>query len=245
MDGPVISLYGSAARPQYWINLYDTLGDNKIGFEIVFVGPNVPDFSLPDNFYYIKSNVKPAQCVEIAARNTAGLLIMQIADDIEFKTAKMLDILYGVYTSYNDNEKLIVSCRYMMDGIDASPTCHYYHSGKTDTPMISVAGLMSSKLYKAVGGVDRNFIAVCSDIDIIMRVHVYGGFVILSDVYVNEDRTHSSNDLYARYGVVDRVLLDSLWVIHNVVQPCRLRPFEPFSGERILEVSQGPKGRWV
>jgi hypothetical protein len=239
---PLISLYATAARPQGWMNLYNILQDNSIPFEIVFVGPNEPDYILPDNFHYIKTDVKPAQCVEIAARSTSGTLIMQIADDIDLVTPKMLDKLYSTYTAHND-KNLIVSCRYMLDGKDLSPTCHYYHSGHTNTPMISVAGLMSNDLYKAVGGIDKNFIAVCSDIDVIMRIHAYGGSVILDDVYVNE--SSKSHDLYAQYAHIDRQLLDSLWVINRKVQTQRLKSFEPFINECILDESQGPKGRWL
>ena len=241
---PIISVYGSAYRPQNWVGLYNTLIDNDISFEIVFVGPNEPDFILPDNFKYIKSSVKPAQCVEIASRYATGELIMQVADDLEFRTPKMLDSLYSVYTAYND-ERLIVSCRFMVDGVDVSSLCCNYLAGRPETPMISVAGLMSNRLYREVGGIDRNFVAVCGDMDVIMRIHKRGGSVVLSDIYVNENRLHCGNDLYALYSVQDRALLDSLWMVGGSVQLDRARLFEPFSNERILEESQGPKGRWI
>jgi hypothetical protein len=244
MASPIISVYGSACRPQNWLSLYNTLRDSSINFEIVFVGPNEPNYPLPDNFKYIQSNVKPAQCVEIASRYTSGELIMQIADDLEFRTPKMLDSLYRAYVTYND-ERLIVSCRFMVDGVDVSDLCCNYLAGHSETPMISVAGLMSNKLYKEVGGIDRNFMAVCGDMDMIMRVHKCGGSVVLSDVYVNESRVHCGGDLYALYSVQDRALLDSLWMVGERVQLDRARLFEPFSDERILEESQGPKGRWI
>lgn len=64
---PEISLFGSVHRPHLWMDLYRSIGDNSISFEIVFVGPNDPDFELPSNFKFIKSYVKPTQCIEIAA----------------------------------------------------------------------------------------------------------------------------------------------------------------------------------
>ena len=63
-----ISLIGSAFRTNNWLKIYDSVKKNKIGFEIVYVGPNKPDFQLPDNFRFIQSDVKPVQCIEIAAR---------------------------------------------------------------------------------------------------------------------------------------------------------------------------------
>jgi hypothetical protein len=221
--------------------LYNTLRDSSINFEIVFVGPNEPDFILPSNFKYIKSNVKPAQCVEIASRNTSGELIMQIADDVEFRVSDPLSRLYSVYMSCGD-EKLILSCRYMRNGKRISVKCHRFHSTDPSTPMISVAGLMSNKLYKTVGGIDRNFIAVCGDVDVIMRIHGREGKVALSDVYVNENSI--TKGLYSRYKAYDRRLLDSLWSVDGTGRFNRTRPFEPFSNERILEESQGPKGEW-
>lgn len=243
---PIISLYGTSSRPQYWIQLYDNLRESNISFEVVFAGPNEADFTLPDNFKHIKTaDIKPAQCVEIAARNTSGILIMQIADDLKLVTPKALDILYKTYIDYKD-ENLIVSCRYMQDMVDLSQECHYYYSNQPDTPMISVAGLMSNILYKTMGGMDRNFMAVCGDIDVILRVYEYGGSVVLSNVYINENlHIDRANSLYAVYGGIDRTFLNTLWEINRNDKPRRLLPFEPFSDISILEESQGPKGRWV
>jgi hypothetical protein len=246
MEKPIISLYGSSNRPQNWLDFYNRLQDNSIPFEVMFAGPNKPDFILPDNFIHIKTaDIKPAQCVEVAARNTTGELIIQIADDIEFITSKALDILYEVYSTYN-NDNLIVSCRFMQDKVDLSPTCHYYCSGDISSPILSVAGLMSNKLYKTIGGMDQNFIAVCGDIDVILRVHEYGGSVILSNVYVNENwPLDKENSLYTLYARIDRTLLNSLWQVNSDEKPHRLKPFEPFTDYKILEESQGPKDRWI
>jgi hypothetical protein len=243
---PIISLYGTSFRPDNWPQLYDNISDSNIPFEIVFAGPNAPNFNLPDCFKYIKTaDIKPAQCVEVAVRNTTGKLIMQIADDLKLVTPKALDMLYETYINYN-NENLIVSCRYMKDMEDLSYACHFYYSAQSDTPMISVAGLMSNQLYRNIGGMDKRFIAVCGDIDVILRVHAYGGSVVLSDVYINENSPEDSdNSLYTVYGPIDRAFLQSLWVINRNAPPDRRVPFEPFIDENILIESQGPKGRWI
>ena len=62
MKKPDISIIGTAARPENWLSLYRSLGSDDVSFEIVFVGPNEPDYELPSNFRFIKSNVKPMQC---------------------------------------------------------------------------------------------------------------------------------------------------------------------------------------
>ena len=62
-------------------------------FEVVFCGPNIPNFELPRNFKFIYSTVKPAQCLEIALRQFLGEYVIHINDDFLF-SEKALDILY-------------------------------------------------------------------------------------------------------------------------------------------------------
>ena len=64
-EKPFISLFGSSCRPQNWKGLYESIGNNKVNFEIVFAGPNDPDFELPNNFKFIKSYTKPMKCRDI------------------------------------------------------------------------------------------------------------------------------------------------------------------------------------
>jgi hypothetical protein len=241
---PDISLFGSSYRPENWMNLYRSIGENDVRFEIIFVGPNEPDFELQPNIKFIKSFVKPSQCFEIAARNTAADLIMNMPDDVEFKTERPLDRLYCIYKSHN-NEKLIVSCRYKLDGEDFSDECHHFFVGDRSSPILSLSGLLSKRLYREVGGVDRNFLTVMADNDITMRVHANGGEVILSDVYLEEyKRKGRGSQLCEEYWNHERGLLLDLWVVDGKLQSERVRSVEPFSDSKIVEVSQGPRGRW-
>ncbi len=241
---PEISIFCSAHRPKNWPGLFESIGDNDINFEIIFVGPNEPDFKVPDNFRFIKSNVKPAQCSEIAARNTTGDLIIDVADDMDFKTKKPLDTLYNEYKSYND-DKIILSCRFMINGIDASYECHRYNVRDPESPVMPVSGLISRKLYRDIGGIDKNFICVYWSLDIAMRIFALGGRVVLSkDVYVNEDEIRSCpGNLLSTHGGPDIAYLHSLWSHGKSFN--RSKSVEPFSDERILEESQGPKGKWL
>jgi hypothetical protein len=246
MSQPIISLYGPANRPQYWMDLYRSIGDNDVSFEIIFVGPIEPNYLLPNNFKFIKSNVKPAQCCEAASRYATGKLLLNVVDDIEFRTSNPLDKLYAEYVTYND-EKLILSCRYMMDGVDVSNECHRFYATDPNSPIMPAVGLVSKRAYRELGGIDRNFLGLFSDLDIAMRLYAIGGRVLLSNsVYINEV-THpdlKTSLLASEVGVHDRLLLNSLWVASGNLSFVRTRPFEPFSNERILEESQGPKGRW-
>ena len=244
METPGISIIGPSYRPENWMDLYRSIGDNDVSFEIIFVGPNEPDFKLPDNFKFIKSDVKPEQCFEIAARNATADLIMNIADDVEFRTNRPMDRLYNTYKSYN-NDKLILSCRYMLDGEDLSEDSHHFIQGDISSPVMPLSGLMSSKLYREIGGIDRNFIAIMGESDLAMRVHAMGGEVILSDVYLEENKRKSRGSMLCNeFWGHDRGLLEELWLVNGKVQFHRSRNVEPFSDFRILEQSQGPRGRW-
>ncbi len=238
-ENPKISIFGSAHRPEKWMSIYESIGDNDNSFEIIFVGPNYPDFKLPDNFRFIKSYVKPAQCLEIAARNAKADLILNIADDMEFRTEKPIDRLYNAYKSYND-EKIILSCRYMEHGVDLSHYAHSYTIGDPNSKVMPISGLISKKLYTDIGGIDRNFLGAYWDLDIAMRIYALGGSVILSDLYIDEPM--GAGGLFNNEN--DRPFLDSLWVTNGKIHLNRARPVEPFSDQRILEETQGIKGKW-
>lgn len=243
-DTPKISIVGSAHRTQYWMELYNSIGHNNTSFEIIFVGPNEPDFKLPDNFRFIKSLVKPTQCLEIAVRNTRADLIMQMADDVVFRTERPLDKLYDTYKSYN-NDKLILSCRYMDCGRDVSHTQIYVSDNCKFPIIVPVSGLMSKKLYRDLGGIDRNFIVCYWDLDMAFRTYAIRGCVKLSDTYIDETRGPGGS--WGVYG--DRQYLDSIWHIskddQEIIHFNRTKPIEPFSDDRILVETQGPKNKWI
>jgi hypothetical protein len=247
MDQPIVSLCATAVRTQNWLYLHSNAGINSsIPFEMVFVGPKEPDFILPDNFKYIKTDVKPVQCYEIGARNTSGELILYMMDDCIFMTPDPLGKLYEQYVSYN-LPKLMLSCRFMTDGVDASYECHRFSIKDPNSPIMPIGGLISRDIYMELGGADRNFVAVYWDLDLALRLYSIGGRVLLSeDVYINEVRALCGNISTASepYGKYDKKLLQDLWVGLDGLHFNRLQSFEPFLDEGILEESQGLKGRW-
>lgn len=240
---PDISLFGSACRPQNWMDLYRSIGDNDVEFELVFVGPNPPDYELPKNFRFIRSDVKPTQCIEIACRNTTADLVMNMSDDLTFQVSRPLDRLYETYKAYN-NEKLLFSCRISTNGVDQSHSAHRFYISDLSSPVMPLCALMSKKLYSDLGGIDSNFIAVMWDCDIAMRAYALGGEVILSDVILDEDTIKSPSLLWGKFCGHDRVLLESLWTTNGKIHLNRKKPVKPFSDENILTASQGPRGRW-
>jgi GT2 family glycosyltransferase len=241
---PKIGIVAPAHRPQNWMSLYKSIGDNDIDFELVFVGPNSPDYKLPNNFRFIRSLVKPTQCLEIAFRNTTADYIMNIADDCEYVTPRPLDKIYNLYKTYN-SDKVIVSTGFMTNGENQSHFAHHFFANDNSTPVMFTCGFMSKRFYRDLGGIDRNFIAVMWDCDVAMRAHALGARVVISDVYVNERRDKSArNNLCAEFWEHDRSLLEDLWITNGKAHLNRKNPVEPFSDMNILTISQGPRGRW-
>ena len=244
MTPPRISLIASATRPENWMGLYRSVGSNDVSFECVFAGPNEPGFPLPDNFVFIKTNVKPAQCWEIASRKARGDLLMPLADDLVFVTEHPLDKLYGTYEAHND-DRVMVSCKYRPGGESRTRIDHRFFHGDSNSPLLPLAALMCSRLWREIGGIDRRFIAVCWDMDVSMRVLALGGRVVFSDVYVDEDTARSrGSTLMTDHRATDLILVQRLWSIDGRVHFQRALPVEPFSDEGILLRSQGPQGRW-
>jgi len=99
----------------------------------VFVGPNGPGFPPPDNFVFVKSNVKPAQCWEIASRRATGDLLMPLADDLTFTTERPLDRLHNTYMQNEDN-KVMVSCRYRPGGEARTRIDYRFFDGDSSSP---------------------------------------------------------------------------------------------------------------
>lgn len=267
---PVISLFCSANRPELWPRLYNSLLCNDISFELVFVGDRLSGFTLPDNFHFIYSEVKPSQCYEIACRCSCGEFIMAIADDLVF-SKHALDILYQKSVNIN-NDRVIVSPRfsYGENNVFGDEKCRVW-VGDDKTPLLPVAGLMKKQFWGHLGGIDQRFVALTWDIDIVYRAYEMGGSVIYCDqalvteLHIKEGDLKKGDyrSLYHEVGKsVDRVLLEWLWIRqgslpsnvppdsiystkeNQIMMKNRLSPVIPFGDEHILTVSQGPKGRW-
>ena len=111
---PIFSVISSAIRPDNWLDIYNSVDEDPDFFEFFFVGPNQPNYQLPKNFFFTKSFVKPAQCWQFAYENCNGEFVINLADDLVFKTQKPLTRLYEEWLSKSD-EKKIIACEYSID----------------------------------------------------------------------------------------------------------------------------------
>lgn len=245
IDDIKISLCASAIRTSHWNEFYNSLLCNKISFEVIFVGNTKPDFVLPNNFRYIYSSTKPAQCYEIAFRNAKGELIHWTADDSTYST-NALDIIYNFYKSFN-NEKLIVALRTIEDGEDFTEG-HRFIYRDYNSPRMAPFGVMNRELFNKLGGYDRRFIGGQSENDIAMRVYEIGGKLELCNdvsVFVHHKKMHSSGTLIRNLCYLeDRKVLEGLWVKDGNIQDKRLYKVESYEDKDILFTTQGQKGIW-
>jgi len=242
--GQKISFVATAFRPNNWMETYNNINQNDISFEMIFVGPNHPSYTLPDNFIFIQTDVKPVQCVEIAIRESSGDLVIIIADDINFVGDKPVEKLITQYNKLN-SYKSILSCRMMEDNIPFDIKYHRFYLHDSYSPLMPIVGVMSKKLLNEIGSIDTRFIASMYDVDLSMRAIELGGKIVFSDVFVNEDKKiKSEGSNTASEFSVDRIFLDKLWTIDQKVVFSRNFPVSKFVDKDIRLFSQGPRGRW-
>ena len=111
------SLVSPAIRTENWLKIYETVNTQDVSFEFIFAGPRKPNYKLPDNFRFIYTPVKPAQCWEILYEEAKGNYIMNIGDDFLFRTKNPLKILKEELTYIKDQKK-ILGLRYEFRKID-------------------------------------------------------------------------------------------------------------------------------
>ncbi len=216
-DDVVISFYGTAIRPWLWTRLYESLSMNSVPFELILVGDRVPKFKLPDNFHFIYSEVKPAQCAEIASRYTTGDLIMNIVDDLVF-SEHALDNLYKMSKTLN-NDKIMLTCKFVRYGKEFPEDQCRFWSGNSKSPMTPVGGLMKREMWHQLGGIDRRFVTLFWDLDMGMRMYEIGGAVVrCENAWVEEimgDRTNQNSLFYRAVSKTNRVFKSLIGNISN------------------------------
>lgn len=244
------------------MRLYNSLLQNSVSFEIIFVGPNPPTFTLPENFRYYFSKCKPSQCYQAAAFECEGELIHWTADDADYNepTARCPNTLDSVWQNYQDSiikygdRRTIFSMRTIEDYKDtghADWEKHRFFYGDMRTPQMAPLGAMNREFFNSIGGYDKGFEAGQSENDIICRALAEGGRVETAKdakVFLHHAECHSTYPFRKGYNN-DRAFLESCWVnegygtyekrLPYTLSKIRLRPFEGFEKKDILTVNQG------
>lgn len=261
---PQISLCAAAARPDFWQRFYNSTLQNNVRIEVVFVGPLMPSWILPDNFKFIKSNVKPSQAYEIAFRHATGELIGWTADDANYNSPEVnspnaLDLIWQRYqeacNEFDDLKTMLAMCP--LEDSSAEWENHFFFYGDRNTPRMAPFGFINREWFYSLGGYDRNFICGQSENDVVMRGLQNGGRIEVVErswVHVHHAECHGPDYPFRSGYDRDRAFLENCWVdqgygTYEVSTPYtlssqRLKPVEPFLEENILTENQGPAGRW-
>jgi len=228
---PKISIIGSSIRDHLWEKFFvDLNSQNEIDFEIVFTGSSKSKVDLPSNFKYIFSETKPAQCVEISARNATGDLLMVSSDDLRFNE-NFLDHLYDFYKE-KCKENDFVSSRFRRKGYEYLPEDFKFWGSAENSPLMPMNLTFKKEIWHKLGGIDKNFIGLFYDLDLALRLMQRGGKNFLCEKAISEEIFHRVNltlkirrkllsffrkkeaaSLFTEIGDnIDRPMLNSLWV---------------------------------
>ncbi len=259
---PIISVFSSTIRPQNWLPLYKCLNTASVPFEIIFVGPIEPDFTMPDNMKYICTDVKPAQCWYIGAESATGKYIINISDDFVFGDCA-LDYLVGMAEHPGiDMDKTIITPTYCNHPTAPKPWDHrdmQFFLRDKSTPFLPVCSLTTKTLFNKYG-IDKNFYGLYWDLDFAMMNYENGGGIRRCKAAVCCDDPHEI--LCKAHGIHDRSFFYSMWIkkwrgndnlskrlkkaaksskaLGSWIRKTRSRPVAPLvMSDDILAISQG------
>ena len=229
MSEPLVSIISTAIRTQYWLEMYKNVAEtNTIPYEFVFVGNVKPTFPLPPNFFYIYSEAKPQQCLEIACRNAKGKYVMTVQDDLVLSSG-IVNNLYA-YMIRMPSDNALVMARFSDDlNVMAKDGLQFFIIDNPFSPIIGITTLIKREFWLGLGGFDQRFNQIYADNDLHLRMYQHGSFPFIVPTCFSQERPH---DAYPRLVVKDhpdRLFLNSLWITpQGVMSKTRLSPVLPY-----------------
>jgi hypothetical protein len=246
-----IGVYCSSIRPHLWGDLYKTLSNNDVDFNLCIAGPCPPMETLPGNVKYISTSVKPSQCWFIAANNTKGDYLLWTTDDIRYSNGA-LDNLSSIITK---EKNTMVGSTYKPDHLYDSQ----YHL-VTEFPWTRKDGLSQSIIldfpllvcnltrredFNSIG-IDKNFMGGFWDLDMTFEFVISrGGKTIVDEKsYCTDIKSletcHLGSLSIGCCGDYPRLL--DMWVEDKKIRSERKIPIDPLIyNDTVLTESQGPK----
>ncbi len=217
MSNLSISIICSSIRPERWIKVHnDFRRENKLDFEIIFVGPKSCESKLPKEVRFIKSDLPISNCFELAARNATGEYLMAIPDDALFQNG-ILDKLYYDYAARIRNKYVVVSPLFT-NYFKNLQIDHMRFPRKHPLSQIApVCGLYNREKWHELGGIDRRFTGGWWDIDLSFRFYEAGGAPFLApDCQLSSDGSVPDKMSNTKTAHSERKFLYRLWVIKTV-----------------------------
>jgi len=253
-----ISIIGPAHRIELWPGFIKNIVSNH-EIDIVFVTDVEPNeeqkffiektVSKQNNvsFKYIFSKVKPAQCFEIAYRESIGDFMIWTGDDFIY-SPYAIDNVMAMYTSLHDCRAMI-SFRVVEDG---SEVTHMHKPPWDNSVQLTTTALISKKAIEKVGGLaDIRFVAGIWDVDLMMRIYAIGGKVYVCQnafAYEPHNLLHKQEHNFAFDWNMEMEMITKLWCINGKTTFTRQDVFTGYSSTDILTKNQGnlgSTGKWI
>ena len=101
-----LTIFQPAYRTDRWQQYINSVeaACSKYSCEIIFCGPNAPNYILPDNVKFIHDKGSPARCANIASLHASGKFVLVGSDDALFVAGildELLDFCYANITKQN------------------------------------------------------------------------------------------------------------------------------------------------
>lgn len=248
---PVISIISPAIKTKYWPEFYTFFKHNNLPWEIVFVGPRKPGFVLPENFRHIRINLKPMQCMEVAAMEARGEYLVIIPDDVKVHR----ESLDWAYTFKNHLPPFsVVGFRYKREGsIWERNDQAALLPQVPNSPILPICGMIKRSEWMELGGIDSQFVGSAGDADLYMRAVERGGWAFISpdSIIYERDLRDDASRLAKRFKSDYRFFIDQ-WVDESVDDEKELifRKYRrdatiPFDHSTIMDGNQGNIAGWT
>jgi len=264
MSDITISLVAPSIRPHLWKQFCDSLSNNNVTWEAVFVGPVAPVCELPSNFRWIKATVKPSQCTHIGFTEARGKYVSLTADDAQYFTPdrkgaldNMIEFINNFPTNPNYNKSRIAyGFRMFEDSFCVESSLNHYLVEKDKNPLYTSPLLypffvINKDSYIELEGYDRRFICGQAENDFLLRVaKVYGNtansLCNLAMVWANHDAGHQNKSKFREYHPQETRILHSLWFPNEVYNGNRSDYILSYIyNNTIFTITQGNKGEWI
>lgn len=235
-----LSAYMSSIRPYRWMSLYERIKKTGLTFEMICVGPHAPDYEVPPEMKYIKTDVKPSQCFQIAGQSCTGDVMLQIVDDLEYSDGS----LEKMYEKVKSGDNIMSTAHYFQDGKNESLSQNIsgYPTNPTYLPLLPVCGMFPRVAWLEHKGLDKRFNGIMGELDLYMRMCINGYFTIFVDGIVRENTSHQRQEpgggLCGKYWGTDRVTFIKLWSSNGILYPIRNDIMRPYEDKDLLTVNQ-------
>jgi hypothetical protein len=264
------SLVCPSIRPQFWNETCSSLLDNKLNWEILFIGPLPPTEPLNLNARWINATCKPAQCTHIGFQEAKGEYVSITADDAVYFTPNHKGALDNMYdfikkfpkaeihqpsgNPFYNKDKMAYGFRMFEDQFCAETSHTHFLTNDGVSPQLFPFFVIANGVYQELGGYDNRFITGQAENDLLFRIwKAYGStknsLCPTAMIWALHDK-HGNAGSFRKYHSQDFGLLKKLWIANGssenlFSQERNDKNIESYiNNDAIYTKSQGEVGEW-